>query len=545
MPSLSIDGREITVPEGTTVIQAAEQLGIFIPRYCYHPGLSIAGNCRICLVDVEKSPKLEIACNLAVREGMVVHTRSDEAEDGRRSVLEFLLANHPLDCPVCDQSGECDLQNFYMNFGLYDPRFREQKVKKKKAVELGPHVMLDQERCILCSRCVRFTDEITETGEFGIFNRGDHSELGIYPGEVLDNPYSANVVDICPVGALTEKDFRFAARVWYLSSAPTVCNGCSQGCNVDLHFVLDRPHLNDGARLVRIKPRYNPDVNEWWLCDEGRYGFGWLDRARITKVQQGPAVAGAVHGDATWEQALTAISTTLAELGEGGNDKGSGARIAVIASAQLTNEELFLIREILQNSLGARVIASVGEEPGSADDFLIKGDKNPNTRGATLLGLAGPEAPDAEQIVDEAVAGKLGAVWVFGHDLVELFGEERVRELSEKVELFVFSGTNDNATVPFAHWVLPSAAYVEKDGTFVNCHGRVQRIGRAFAPFEDAREDWRILLDLAERLGQSLEWRGPQEIFDGLAKASGPFEGLSYETIGARGADISVEAVEP
>ena len=167
---------------------------------------------------------------------MVVHTQSDKAEDGRRAVLEFLLANHPLDCPVCDQSGECDLQNFYMNFGLYDPRFREHKVKKKKAVQLGPHVMLDQERCILCSRCVRFTDEITETGEFGIFNRGDHAELGIYPGDVLDNPYSANVVDICPVGALTESDFRFKARVWYLSSATTVCNGCSQGCNIDLHF---------------------------------------------------------------------------------------------------------------------------------------------------------------------------------------------------------------------------------------------------------------------------------------------------------------------
>ncbi len=176
MPNLTIDGREVSVPEGTTVIQAAEKLGNFIPRYCYHPGLSIAGNCRICLVEVEKIPKLQIACNMSVSDGMVVHTKSDKAEDGRRAVLEFLLANHPLDCPVCDQSGECDLQNFYMNFGLYNPRFREHKVKKKKAVELGPHVMLDQERCILCSRCVRFTDEITKTGEFGIFNRGERAE---------------------------------------------------------------------------------------------------------------------------------------------------------------------------------------------------------------------------------------------------------------------------------------------------------------------------------------------------------------------------------
>jgi len=501
MPSLRIDGREVNVPDGTTVIQAAEKLGIFIPRYCYHPGLSIAGNCRICLVEVEKIPKLQVACNMPVSEKMVVHTKSDKAEDGRRAVLEFLLANHPLDCPVCDQSGECDLQNFYMDFGLYNPRFREHKVKKQKAVELGPHVMLDQERCILCSRCVRFTDEITKTGEFGIFNRGERSELGLYPGDVLDNPYSANVVDICPVGALTESDFRFKARVWYLSSAHTVCNGCSQGCNIDLHYVLDRPHLNDGARVVRIKPRYNEDVNEWWMCDEGRYGFEWVDQERLTKVR-GPSVDST---DATWEQALTTISTALKESGQ----KQDGSRIGVIASAQLTNEELFLIREIFQSALGAQVSALVPEKPGSCDDFLIKADKNPNTRGATLLGFAGTDSPDAAHILDEALDGSIEMLWVFGHDLVKLFGEEKVRKVSEKVPLFVYSGTNENPTVPLAHWVLPSAAYVEKDGTFVNCHGRVQRNGRAFPPPEDYREDWRFLLELANMRGLQFDWRGP------------------------------------
>jgi len=524
MPRLTIDGREVSVRDGTTVIRAAEQLGIFVPRYCYHPGLSIAGNCRICLVDVEKSPKLQIACNIPVAEGMVVHTKSEKAEAGRRAVLEFLLANHPLDCPVCDQSGECDLQNFYMSFGLYDPRFREQKVKKKKAVTLGPHVMLDQERCILCSRCVRFTDEITKTGEFGIFDRGDRAELGIYPGEVLDNSYSANVVDICPVGALTERDFRFKARVWYLSSAPTVCNGCSQGCNIDLHFVLDRPHLNDGARVARVKPCTNPNVNQWWMCDEGRYGFGWLDRGRIQSVR-GPS---AQAPEATWEQALAAISAALA-----------GARVGVIASAQLTNEELFLIRTIFERALGAKVSAAVPEPPGSCDDFLIKADKNPNTMGALLVGLAGPETPPAEQIVDEALAGKLDVLWVFAHDLVRLFGEDKVRRLPKSVPLFIYSGTNENATAPLAHWVLPSAAYVEKDGTFVNCHGRVQRIGRAFPTLADSREDWRVLLDVARRLRLPLDWRGPEEIFQALAGAVRPFAGLSYPTIGELGADLT------
>ena len=516
MPRLSIDGRETVVPDGTTVIQAAEGLGIYIPRYCYHPGLSIAGNCRICLVELEKLPKLQIACNTPAAEGMVVRTQSPKAEEGRRTVLEFLLANHPLDCPVCDQSGECDLQNFYLNFGLYDPRFREQKIKKRKAVALGPHVMLDQERCILCSRCVRFTDEITKTGEFGIFNRGDHAELGLYPGAELNNRYSANVIDICPVGALTERDFRFKARVWYLSSAPTICNGCSQGCNIDMHFVLDRPHLNEGARVARVKPRYNPHVNQWWLCDEGRYGFGWIDRQRLDKVVD-------------WDHALAAISEALAARPE----------IAVIASAQLTNEELFLIRKIFQD---ARITACVPETPGTCDDFLLKADKNPNTLGATLLGLSGPDAIPAARIVDEALAGKIDFLWVMGHDLAALFGEEIARRLAEKVGLFVFSGTNQNATAKLAHWVLPTAAYAEKDGTFVNCHGRVQRIGRAFPPLPGAREDWRILLDLAAKLELPLDYGGPEEIFLALASELPAFAGLTYETIGAQGVDIAREA---
>ncbi len=534
MPTLTIDGRQIDSPDGSTVIQAAEKLGIFIPRYCYHPGLSIAGNCRICLVEVEKNPKLQISCNTPVAEGMVVHTKSAKAEDGRRAVLEFLLANHPLDCPVCDQSGECDLQNFYMNFGLYDPRFREQKVKKKKAVAIGPHVMLDQERCILCSRCVRFADEITKTGEFGIFDRGDRAQLGLYPGQRLDNPYSANVVDICPVGALTEMDFRFKARVWYLSSAPTVCNGCVQGCNVDIHYVLDRPHLNDGARILRLKPRYNADVNQWWMCDEGRYGFGWVDKGRLTKVRHQGV-------DSTWEQAIAAIAASLENLCR----NRTHSRIGVIASTQLTNEELFLIREIFQGALGAQVTAAVPTPSGYSDDFLIKADKNPNTLGATLLGLSGPGAPAAASILDEALQGRIEALWVFGHDLATLIDETTLQELSRKLRLFVFSGTNENPTVSRSHWVLPTAAYVEKDGTFVNCHGRIQRIGRAFPPLPDSREDWSILLEFARQLNHPLAWRTPQEILLGLAKALAPFAGLTYEKIGSQGAalDLSPKSV--
>jgi NADH-quinone oxidoreductase subunit G len=531
MPTLTIDGRPIDAPEGSTVIQAAERLGLFIPRYCYHPGLSIAGNCRICLVEIEKNPKLQIACNTPVADGMVVQTASAKAEDGRRAVLEFLLANHPLDCPVCDQSGECELQNFYMNFGLYGARFREHKVKKQKAIAIGPHVMLDQERCILCSRCVRFTDEISNTREFGIVGRGDRAEVALYPGTRLDNPYSGNVVDICPVGALTDRDFRFKARVWYLSSAPTLCNGCAQGCNVDVHYVLDRPHLNGGARILRLKPRDNPDVNQWWMCDEGRYGFGWIDQQRLTQVSNRGVAT-------TWDQASAAIAAALAALCEHGN----GSRLGVIASAQLTTEELFLVREIFSSLLGARVTASVPSRPGFSDNFLIKADKNPNTQGAALLGLVSPDAPDAAHLVSDGLSGRIEALWVFGHDLTTMFGAATVEQLARRLGLFVFSGTNDNPTASWAHWVLPTAAYLEKDGTFVNCHGRTQRIGRAFPPLADAMEDWRLLLDLATRLNHPLPWRHPQEIFAALSERVAAFAGANYDTIGLHGAPVAMPA---
>jgi NADH-quinone oxidoreductase subunit G len=258
--------------------------------------------------------------------------------------------------------------------------------------------------------------------------------------------------------------------------------------------------LNEGNRVVRIKPRYNPDVNQWWICDEGRYGLGWIDRARLRQVR-GPS------GDASWEQALTAIAGALSGQASSPANQPAGKRIGIITSAQLTSEELFLIREIFQGALGAHVTASVPEQAGYSDEFLIKADKNPNTFGATLLGLAGPHATGAEQIIDQALAGNLDFLWVMRHDLVKAFGEEKASMLSEIVPLLVFSGTNENASVALADWVLPTAAYVEKDGTFVNCHGRAQHFGRAFPPLHDSREDSCILLDLAGRLGIPLDWQ--------------------------------------
>ena len=261
MPKLTIDGKEIEVPAGTNLIEAAKRLGIEVPHYCYHPALSIAGQCRLCMVDIEKTPRPTIACNTQAADGMVVHTETERVKETRRSMMEFHLINHPLDCPVCDQAGECWLQIYYMKHGLYDPRMTDEKVHKPKAVPLGPHVMLDAERCILCSRCVRFCDEITGTGELGIFHRGDHSEIGLFPGHDLENKYSGNVVDICPVGALTDRDFRFQVRVWYLDTTKSVCPGCARGCNIDVHVNRRRPHHADGRRVARLKPRFNAAVN--------------------------------------------------------------------------------------------------------------------------------------------------------------------------------------------------------------------------------------------------------------------------------------------
>ncbi len=252
MPTLTINQQTITVPEGATIIQAADKLSIEIPRYCYHPGLTIAGSCRMCLVEIEKMPKLQPACNTRVSDGMVVQTNTEKVSKAVSGVLEFLLINHPLDCPVCDQAGECYLQEYYMKFGLYDSRMDENKIKRHKAEVIGPHVILDTERCVLCSRCTRFVREVSRTYELGIFNRGSHSEVRLLPGKSLDNNYSGNVVDICPVGALTDRDFRFQCRVWYLSQTDSICPGCSRGCNISIHVNRQRPHHAEGRRVMPL-----------------------------------------------------------------------------------------------------------------------------------------------------------------------------------------------------------------------------------------------------------------------------------------------------
>ncbi len=523
MPKLTIDGKEIEVAPGTNLIEAARQLGIEVPHYCYHPGLSIAGQCRLCMVDIEKTPRPTIACNTPAADGMVVSTQTDRVKETRRSIMEFHLINHPLDCPVCDQAGECWLQIYYMKYGLYDPRMVDEKVHKPKAVPLGTHVMLDAERCILCSRCVRFCDEITGTGELGIFHRGDHSEIGLFPGRDLENKYSGNVVDICPVGALTDRDFRFQVRVWYLDTAKSVCPGCARGCNIDVHVNRRRPHHAGGKRVARLKPRFNADVNKWWLCDEGRYGYGFVDdESRLTTpLRRGEPV--------TWD---AAIADVAAALGRHAPDA-----VGVIASPKMPNEDLMAVRRLAEalgtRSIGFRVPPS---KPGDEDHLLIRADKNPNTRGAELIGLDG----DVRDLLAAARSGRVKALWIFGHDLYDsAWAEGDVRSALGAVDTLIFAGANANRTSAAAHLVLPAVAWVERDGTFTNWEGRVQRFRAAVEPLGEARPEWDILNRALGTLGRATKATRAEHWFAELTGSVAAFRGMTYQSLGDTGRMIA------
>jgi len=531
MPKLTIDGKEVEVAPGTNLIEAAQKLGIEIPHYCYHPGLTIAGQCRLCMVDIEKNPRPQISCNMTAADGMVVHTQTERILETRKSVMEFHLANHPLDCPVCDQAGECWLQIYYMKHGLYDPRMTDEKVHKPKAVPLGPHVMLDAERCILCSRCVRFCDEITKTGELGIFHRGDHSEIGLFPGSALENAYSANVIDICPVGALTDRNFRFQVRVWYLESVKSVCAGCARGCNIELHTNHHRTHHNQGRRVARIKPRFNADVNEWWICDAGRYGFGWIDdESRLTaptRAEGGRAV------EIAWDDAIGGVVDALRGV--------RPEEIGILASPDMSNEDLFALDRLARHlgavSVDARVPPAT---PGDQDEFLIRADKHPNTRGAELCGLA-PRAGglDGPGMLKAAAAKQLKVLWVFQHDLFQsAWPEADVRAALAGAGRVIFQGSNANATSAAAHLVLPSAAYAETDGTFTNFQGRVQRFRAAVPPLGDAIPGWDVLGRTARALGAPdpvFEAGRAERVFTALAAAVPAFGGMTYRGLGDAG----------
>ena len=522
MPTLEIDGRSVTVEDGLNLIQAAERLGIEIPHYCYHPALTIAGNCRMCLVELEKAPKLQIACNTRVADGMVVRTQNERVKNVRAAVLEFLLLNHPIDCPVCDQAGECKLQDYYMDYDRQASRFAlEDKVRKHKALDIGPLIMLDQERCILCTRCTRFLEEITKTEELGVFERGNHCEIDLFPGRRLENAYSGNVADICPVGALTNKDFRFRARVWYLEHTPSVCAACATGCNIDIHYRR--------GEIFRLRPRHNADVNQYWMCDEGRLSYKrYQGEGRLLQPVAREDDRWAVRA---WDAARRDVVTRLREVF---TTHGASA-IAGIVSAQATDEEIFLFERLLTTLEGRIAGLSWSPPDASHDDFLIDADKNPNSAGLRLL-TAGGTTVDA--LLADAAKGTVRALVLLRTDLAASHGHAVVTQLGEQVDYVVALDTHFSPTAEIADVLLPIGTFAETDGTFVNRRGRVQRVREAIRPPAQARPGWVVLSQLRADLARHPEPADASAVFTELAAVQAPFRHLSYATIGDHGLPV-------
>jgi NADH-quinone oxidoreductase subunit G len=512
MPKLTIDGKEVEVPKGTTIIQAARGIGVEVPHYCWHPGLTVAGNCRICLVEVEGQKALQIACNTQCADGMVVKTHSEKAKQGQEDVMELLLINHPLDCPICDQAGECKLQEYSFRIGHDRSRFQFAKVHKPKHVVWSEKVMFDAERCILCTRCVRFCSEIAGKDELDIANRGDRNTIVLGEGKQLENPYQMNVIDVCPVGALTSQDFRFKSRVWFLENTQTVCSTCSRGCNVVV-----------GARwnkILRLVPRENQAVNQWWMCDDGRLAFRHVaaeDRLGAPMVRRDGHLV-----EVSWEEAIAEAAKGLVR---------AGRDLFALVSPRLTVEEIWQAQRLL-DKLGTPH-RDVRPRPFAKDDLLRTGDGAPNAAAARIFGVA----PRTGGVGLAGLATKrFSGAFLAGEDVDGL--PDAVDALA-KLEFVLAIGTHETETVrKAAHVVLPGLTPYEKDGAFVNVTGRVQRIRPCVRPVGSAWADWKILGALRSVVEGEPRPKSAADVFVELAAAVPQFAGMTHGRLGPLGMDL-------
>lgn len=542
--NVQINGVWHKFPKGTRVIEACEQAGSYVPRYCYHKKLSAPGNCRMCLIEMGL-PKLgpdrkfelgedgkpvinwmlrpQISCAQDVGEGMGIRTDSPLAQECRKGVMEFLLINHPLDCPICDQAGECRLQEFSVEYGNAESRFLENKVKKPKNVELGPRVTLDDERCILCSRCIRFCQEIAHDDVLGFVDRGSHSVLTAHPGKRLENNYSLNTVDICPVGALTSSDFRFQMRVWFLKETKSFCTSCATGCNT---IIGTREDV-----IYRQTPRENDAVNSCWMCDYGRLNFTYLQSSR--RLLQPEILLGEKLMPADWNTAIAHAAGQLRHF--------SDWEIAIIASGRMTNEELWLTSQ-LAKKLGSPLIDIVPHR-GDGDDILLSADRNPNTNGARLLGVTSDPGGRLHTIVDGVASGQIKALVALGENPINIgLTLAQVTSLPAFVAMNILS----NETTHAATVVLPSLGFAEKRGSMINGKGRLQRLNRAVRGPGQAREDWQILRDLIDACSgqnsstaaQASGLQTIEDVFRQMSEAVPQFAGLSLSKIGDLGVQI-------
>lgn len=547
---IKVDGREIEVPkmmpnwqgkmEPTTMLQACQIAGQEVPHYCYHPKLPVAGNCRMCLVEFgtpmigpdrkpvlnedgtpkiarsvlpyePQTPRGAIACATPISPGMELYPSSPATKQMREAVLESLLINHPLDCPICDQAGECKLQEYSVQHGQAASRFVEEKVHKPKAVDLGPRIVLDDERCVLCTRCIRFTKDIAGDDALGIVNRGSYNTISAFPGRAFDNNYTLNTVDLCPVGALTSKDFRFKMRVWFLKETKSLCTSCGTGCNITIGSREGTVH--------RFEPRDNDAVNGPWMCDSGRLNYKWIARPdRLREVQ--------VRGQrSNWAAAIKEIAEILiaAPLGS----------VAIVASARQSTEELYLLKK-LATRLGA-LTDSVARE-GEADKLLVAADRNSNSQGARLTGLAYTELGiQLPKIADAIRAGTVRHLLVFGEDVTRLGMDP---EVLGTLKSLIVSDILPNGTTALATHLLPGCAVAEKRGTLVNVKGRVQKFMKAVEAPGDARAEWEFLLELVERACGPTGYGTIEGLFNQMCREVPAFKGIEWSQLGDTGVNV-------
>jgi NADH-quinone oxidoreductase subunit G len=539
--TLTVDGRQVAVDKGTTVLQAAIASGITVPYYCYHPGISIDGSCRVCIVRIEKMPKLQTSCSTLCTEGMVVHTRTPEVIEARAGVFEFLLVNHPLDCPVCDKGGECPLQDFSYQFGPDSSRMEfERRVFDgegvKADVDFGPTLMLNRNRCILCTRCVRFMRDVDGDAQINVIDRGYGSEIATFMEEGVHSLLSGNLMDVCPVGAITTRDYRFKSRPWDIAqAADTICTLCSKGCNTTA-WIKAKPEWAKGSQLVRFTPRHAPEINGYWMCDIGRFDFHWIEGdARLRQpleLKDGAPVA------VPWADAIARLAARFSAAG-----RSNPGGIRFLVSAHAAHEELFLLRRLTNELLGDQGFKTVtiswrhqpkSQPPDAA--FKVPATDAPNVTGARLLGFAGSrpgeiaETADISDLRNAVEAGQVSALYVFDPGPDDSMGDTgwivdaRTRGL---LPLLIVQGVLFTELAKAADFVLPGAAWVEKEASYTNDRGQLQGTSRVIAPPGDAKEDWQILTDLGAALGVRLDYASAADVRADIARRHPDEPGLA------------------
>jgi NADH-quinone oxidoreductase subunit G len=513
----TINGVQATFPKGMRIIEAAEQLGLGVAHYCYHPGLSAPAMCRMCLVEVEGAPKLVPACVTDVGEGQVIHTESERSKEARKGTLEFYLVNHPLDCPVCDKSGECKLQDYVHAEGPKHGR----SVEAKRVLgqdDFGGDILYDGDRCIMCTRCVRFMREVAEDERLGVVQRGHRSVIDTFFDEGVEgSPWAGNIVDICPVGALLSKDFLHKARVWDLDNNTSICASCSQNCNI-------RIDTRDNM-VMRLRPRANPDVNSYWMCDYGRHRYEWMNRsdrieAPLMRMEEGRL------GATTWQQAVLALVEQLKPL-----RGGAGGR--AVGSAFHSNEDNGLLLRLLSVLGGGDALfrseRAESEVPCPGFPKLARRrDLAGNVRGLELLGFHRTGGDDARGGLDSTAGSVLIVLGDELADLPETFGADAA--------LFVVLGQALAPAARNAHFILPVTTYAEQEGTFTNHEGRVQRFWPAVQPPALARPAWQVLGVLLAGLDDGTAPASAASAFLRVAEHHDAYAGMNYDAIGARGA---------